>query len=717
MPAVNLSEALDYIDKQASAFGVDPSTAKSILLSENFNDEAIPKALQDPKKYNLDDSRTSPKGAQGLMQVMPGTLQGLKEQGFVKQNNNMESWQEQVDAGLAALQEIRKRTGKDDPDHLAASYNAGPKGGQAYEAGTQLPAETTNYLTKMRLAREGLNGPLSATQGSVRKFEPVEPGSGLPGASDVGGGTGGNGGKRQSITSFTGIDALEDLVRNNGIYTEQLIDDITSSTETEAAAHLQAGAAIQAAGKATADAAEAKGVIEAAAVQTRDRILQLVGLDTRNADNKVAESIAEFQTSEKERKVLAADIKERMSVGFFDNPIQWLVNETILPGAVNRHNALLREGNIALENLQTAQQIAAKQETIDMSATVDMIARQSQAIGNAAVANANATNAEYKAKSASATARAATSIASLAGRQIDDEIKLVQMRKIVESTKPEDQRRLEEQKDDEALDTNIRRIGTMIGAVNANLQTVKRMSKQDQTEWLNRVSKNNIGDDFYEAMTFLRKYGNLNNMQATGSAELAELVARLNKSVTDNAQIKGRMMQAEGGGRIPSVEQLRQIVSNEMELKWFATRDNMLLAEPTNPYLINHGIMATAFKGDYEKNVVAKMVRDSYKNKVTLNDQQLFTSVTKLIDAGQLTPKDAAAQLAEYYGDAVKRNNKARSYTLIGLPSQDDYKILPSESKMNMNLLNALQTENFLTQRAIFNQRMREDFRGFSKFG
>jgi D-alanyl-D-alanine carboxypeptidase len=88
---------------------------------------------------------TSPVGAMGLMQVMPGTYDmlrrryGLGDDPYEPHDNVM--------AGAAYIREMSDRFGS--PAFLAA-YNAGPDRVDAYLAGTAgLPDETVNYLAQV----------------------------------------------------------------------------------------------------------------------------------------------------------------------------------------------------------------------------------------------------------------------------------------------------------------------------------------------------------------------------------------------------------------------------------------------------------------------------------------------------------------------------------------------------------------------------------------
>ena len=99
----------------------------------------------------------SPKGALGLMQLMPATARRF---GVINPYNPADN----VRAGVAYLRELLDRYGDDEQLALAA-YNAGP--GAVDNHGQNVPpyAETRNYVSKVKgIAGEKEDAPASRTQ-------------------------------------------------------------------------------------------------------------------------------------------------------------------------------------------------------------------------------------------------------------------------------------------------------------------------------------------------------------------------------------------------------------------------------------------------------------------------------------------------------------------------------------------------------------------------
>lgn len=116
------------IQRHAKAYGLDPALVTAMVEVESgFNLKAV-----------------SPKGAQGLMQIMPGTAKDLNLKDSFDADKNIE-------AGTRYLKQLLDRFGT--AELALAAYNAGP-GTVTKAKGVPAIAETRQYLAKVR-ARYG----------------------------------------------------------------------------------------------------------------------------------------------------------------------------------------------------------------------------------------------------------------------------------------------------------------------------------------------------------------------------------------------------------------------------------------------------------------------------------------------------------------------------------------------------------------------------------
>jgi hypothetical protein len=143
---------VEMIREQAQAQGVPVNLALSLAFAENGF-----------RQYDQNGKVIlSPKGAVGIMQVMPGTG---KEYGFSRQD--LTDPEKNIEAGVSVLKDFLSRSNGDSM-MAAGMYNAGPNHSFFKTGKGDLPEETQNYIAK-------INGYGGFGEGEPTPNEPKQP--------------------------------------------------------------------------------------------------------------------------------------------------------------------------------------------------------------------------------------------------------------------------------------------------------------------------------------------------------------------------------------------------------------------------------------------------------------------------------------------------------------------------------------------------------------
>ncbi|WP_265441232.1 lytic transglycosylase domain-containing protein [Bradyrhizobium sp. SEMIA] len=117
-----------FINEASQRFAIAPDWIRSVQSIESAGDVHA----------------RSPKGAMGLMQIMPATWKELRER--YNLGNDPYDPHDNILAGTAYLRELLDRYGS---PGVFAAYNAGPSRYEEHLAGGSLPGETRAYVAKL----------------------------------------------------------------------------------------------------------------------------------------------------------------------------------------------------------------------------------------------------------------------------------------------------------------------------------------------------------------------------------------------------------------------------------------------------------------------------------------------------------------------------------------------------------------------------------------
>ncbi|WP_246786844.1 lytic transglycosylase domain-containing protein [Bradyrhizobium sp. USDA 3458] len=117
-----------FINEASQRFAIAPNWIRSVQSIESAGDVHA----------------RSPKGAMGLMQIMPATWAELRERYHL--GNDPYDPHDNILAGTAYLRELFDRYGS---PGVFAAYNAGPSRYEEHLSGSSLPEETRAYVAKI----------------------------------------------------------------------------------------------------------------------------------------------------------------------------------------------------------------------------------------------------------------------------------------------------------------------------------------------------------------------------------------------------------------------------------------------------------------------------------------------------------------------------------------------------------------------------------------
>ena len=135
----NYTQLAPHIDEVSQQYGIDPKLIQAVIHVES----------------NFDPQAVSPKGAQGLMQLMPQTARDL-------QVSDAFSPKENIDGGTRYLRYLMDIYNQDMSLALAA-YNAGPEKVNLYR-GIPPYQETKTYVQRVMQIYNRLRSPLLSTR-------------------------------------------------------------------------------------------------------------------------------------------------------------------------------------------------------------------------------------------------------------------------------------------------------------------------------------------------------------------------------------------------------------------------------------------------------------------------------------------------------------------------------------------------------------------------
>lgn len=701
------------IDRQAQQFGIDPRWAKSLLTAENTGSGSTTSR----KSYSGD--AVSSAQARGVLQVIPTTARGLQQQGLLPADwkHDPDNLGSQVSAGLAAMKDMQSRNKSGTLGELAAMYNGGVHNQKQFQAGGQLSPETQAYLPKVFRAFKELGGNMTPQE--------IERTAGLTTAPAQTGGarvTSSTTGTRQTSSEFD-PGQYDAFLKASGLLGETVAfakDQVAQGAIDRNVIGTELLQLIGAAGQSAGEAAQAKAVVEATGAARRGAILARAGLHADEENNRATRALDIVDQTSAALDAMRPDIEQRLATGFFDNPLAYIVNQTILPGQVAKYNQVVKQQQDALGTYRAAKEIAASQIDLNQGIDADKILQQGAAMAKAAADEALAKQKQFQLQLSDKAASDALTMVQLASTDAGERMKALQLTK-VQTTESESQSEAQKQKArDETTLGNFNVIAKAAGGQGYDMAWFKTLTPAARTAIQQATSRGTFGKNFGESMEFINDIGDISNM-AKSQASVAQWLIKAKNEARQAVQEQETAYEAaaklnpgKASKPFDTTEAMRSSLTKLGEKYQNQANINMGQATDANPYKIPY----QTFKKD------PKWADNSYVQAMnkwgpggteqlydTFDEQQIIKRMS--IDAqmaGKNAPaviKKQAADIAAFYKQATQDTAMATKWPMFGMQKPEKVYAMklpmfsPVKPETSYDLADPAVTENLLTKKVM----------------
>lgn len=697
MANFSVDEIMRTIDEMAPSFDVDPRIAKSIIVAENTSDGRI-------KRGTFSGDATNSNRTMGIGQVIPSTARGLQQAGLLPADwkfdpNDLRS---QLSASLAAMKDMKSRLkNPDDPLELGAYYNGGTKSLEAYRAGQKLNPETEQYLQKQRTYMA--DNQMTPQQIERAAGQPATPGARKSSSSST-----------STTRSVFDAGALDNFNAASGLL-QQTIGDAFAALDDRGGGVAAAGAGLQdsilAAGATAGASAMATATMRAAGEARRAALLTRANLNPEQTDNRMDQALRTLDETSALLEQKRPEIDARMSVGIFDNPLEWLVNQTRLPGMIGEYNGLVGVQKDALQKYDAAKSIAAS--AIDMSQAIDAdkTLAAGAALSNAEAAKANMQADQVKLQMQQKSASDALQAVQLAGQAASNSLQQLMLTKQVEAQRAGETEAAAREAGEKAALSEFNMLVKAAGGAGIAFDRFKQLTPKAREEILSANSSGKFGSDIVKAIGFVNKYGNWDAMATNGQLAVRTWV---NDTAIDVGKaLEQEKVKAAAAGKANSFNPDKveaQLWEARVAQYQNAAAVDMRNQPESNPYKISYKqlIKDPKWAGNAFVELMTKYGPDGTERQFANYDEQAFlqraVTFARLSGDPASATKKLAADISSFYKAASREQQMITKPQMFGLqtPSKTYPVALPAYSTgtipKSIDLGDGSQVENFLTR-------------------
>lgn len=496
--------------------------------------------------------------------------------------------------------------------------------------------------------------------------------------------------------------------------------------------------------------AAAKVEVDYAQNKMLEGLQQTFNMDPAAADNEIRKSLAVVDQARGQYDVARAEYDKLASTDLMSNPIGFLLAQIKLPSAAAKVNALADVEDRALQNINTRTAQLTATKNVLTANTADQVRQNQLKQTEVDKALAEAKLTQQEAANAAALGAQQMQIINLRSKGLDDVRSTIlgvsnlmarQEALVAANEAREDRavdRRLRQEQlqlmldekranQEEEARTNMRleAVSKSLGLVEP--MTVKKLrtltNKREQMIWLEASQTGQLGPDLKTSLEFYLGKGNRSVIQQTGGASVYDTAKKLESGALAFEGEATRGLMTTNMGRPPKREDALAKAFEIYEATAVAATNgtgqkdlsSSQWDQTYNPYKapflsFNRAVDTKPELASLKNNIVKTTIDDLVKSgAVTGPDltasqqQQVLGGIVEKVNARQLTPKQAAAQVAVYFGNAVQYNSDMNHPEQFGLPPQATYAftIRPAAfsggEPKQVDLLNPVAVENAIS--------------------
>lgn len=502
---------------------------------------------------------------------------------------------------------------------------------------------------------------------------------------------------------------------------------IFSADQDRTKASGQAVAASKEAGSAQASSVQTAAEMEIGVQEVHKQLLRAIGLDVNDPQSFLNSEIRRQTMARNERETIDREIVDLESVSFFQDPFGFLSAQPRLQQLTSQYNNLARIENRSNEEISRIQSIAESAMKLTPAKNADLIRKKAAEDATAVAKLAEARAAEYSAQNSAGHAKALMDMFTARHNVFASMLQVQSLEENIadrrsrqedsnywRGVKRDEIKEREEQKAAEKQRETALVVGinTFRKAINGSAapdltpEDVKRMPAELKGAWYEVILRGNYGNNYYEAVPFIQRFGNPAAAASSGNAAMMQLVRNIETraqelapEILNREKFKNLRVQIKPDQALMMA--YNEIYASDAGSAMKGADKGTIKGD--SPYAIDYDAAAALAKakpgGVVSKSLLAAKERSNTRSLNTgFSASMLLNEVEARVIAGEATPRQAAEEVARFYATQSVASYETNGLRYLSLPQPTDWVISPDGTgKQRVDLMDPTKLENYLT--------------------